>query len=138
VKRILLGLALILSACATDPDKMTASYVSPIEYQDYSCKQLGAEAKRINRKVHELYGTLEKEADNDAAQMGIGLVLFWPTLFFLEGGDGPQAAEYRRLKGEYDAIEQASIQKECNIEFAPIVPEKTTEQPVKTKPKTNF
>ena len=28
--------------------------------------------------------------------MGVGLILFWPTLFFREGGDGPEAAEYAR------------------------------------------
>ncbi len=54
--------------------------------------------------------------------MGVGLVLFWPTLFFLEGGDGPEAAEYARLKGERDAIEKVSIQKKCAIEFKPITP----------------
>lgn len=54
--------------------------------------------------------------------MGVGLVLFWPTLFFLEGGDGPQAQEYARLKGERDAIERVSIQKKCGIEFKDIAP----------------
>ena len=48
------------------------------------------------------------------AQMGVGLVLFWPTLFFLEGGDGAEAAEYARLKGERDALEQAYTQKKCS------------------------
>ena len=47
--------------------------------------------------------------------MAIGLVLFWPTLFFLEGGDGPEAAEYARLKGEVDALEGVAIQKQCDM-----------------------
>jgi len=41
-------------------------------------------------------------------------------LFFLEGGDGPEAAEYGRLKGERDALEKVAIQKECGIIFQPI------------------
>lgn len=101
---------------------MAASYVSPLEYQDYSCKQLGAEASRVSRKASELHGTLKSEADADTAQMAAGLILFWPTLFFLEGGDGPQASEYKRLKGEYEAIEQVSIKKNCGLEFRTIAP----------------
>jgi hypothetical protein len=35
----------------------------------------------------------------------------------LVGGDGPMAAELGRLKGQMVAIEQASIQKKCGIQF---------------------
>lgn len=77
------------------------------------------EAERVSRRVGELHGHLKETADNDAAQMGVGLVLFWPTLFFLEGGDGPEANEYARLKGERDAIERVSIKQKCSIKFAP-------------------
>jgi len=45
--------------------------------------------------------------------MGVGLVLFWPALFFLAGSD--KKDELARLKGEYDALEQAAIQKDCMI-----------------------
>jgi hypothetical protein len=41
-----------------------------------------------------LYASLKKKADNDTAQMTVGMLLLWPTLFFLEGGDGPEASEY--------------------------------------------
>ena len=71
--------------------------------------------QRVSRKVAELRGTLDKDASNDAAQMGIGLILFWPALFFLEGGDGVQAAQYSQLKGEFEALEQVAIQKSCSI-----------------------
>ena len=41
------------------------------------------------------------------------MLLFWPSLFFLEGGDTPEASEYARIKGEVDALNEASIQKSC-------------------------
>lgn len=118
--------ALTVAACASSPDDMTASYVSPLQYQDYSCKQLGAESAIVERRVSELYGSLDKKASNDNAQMAAGLLLLWPTLFFLEGGDGGDASEYRRLKGEYDALEKASIRKNCGIRFniQEVVPKK--------------
>lgn len=86
-----------------------------MQYQNYSCEQIGGELQRVSRRTNELQASLKKTADNDAAQMGIGLILFWPTLFFLEGGDGAEAAEFSRLKGERDALEQAGIQKTCSL-----------------------
>ena len=111
------GAALVMAGCASSPDKMTAADVSPLTYQAYDCQQLAAEGDRIQRKVNTLYDQLKKKADADSWQMGIGLVLFWPALFFLEGGDGPEATEYRQLKGEYEAIRKTSIQRKCGLEF---------------------
>ena len=112
---VVLLFAMFLVGCATAPEKLGATYVSPLQYKDYTCDQIGMEMQRVSRKVAELRGTLDKDASNDAAQMGIGLILFWPALFFLEGGDGVQAAQYSRLKGEFEALEQVAIQKNCNI-----------------------
>ena len=47
--------------------------------------------------------------------MGVGLVLFWPALIFLEGGDGPEAAEYAQLKGNYEALQDNAILRKCGI-----------------------
>lgn len=116
-KAILLSCLVLLSACASSPDDLTPSYVSPLQYQKYDCGQIAEESANIERRVSELYGTLDKKAGNDAAQMGVGLVLFWPTLFFLEGGDGAEAVEYKRLRGEYDALQKMSVQKRCNLKF---------------------
>ena len=75
---------------------------------------LAEETVRVQRRVDNLQASLKKTASDDAAQMGVGLILFWPALFFLEGGDGPQAQEYARLKGEAEALERVSIQKRCS------------------------
>ena len=116
---LLLGAATMLIAnCATQPNKIEAQYVSPLQYSDYDCDQLGLEQARIERRSGELYRSLKNEANADSWQMGLGLVLFWPALFMLEGGDGPEATEYARLRGEYNAIQEVSIQKKCQLQFA--------------------
>jgi len=119
------SIAVILSGCASQPEEIGTAYVSPLQYRKYDCDQLSLEAERISARTQELYGSLKKTADDDAAQMGVGLILFWPTLFFLEGGDDARAQEYARLKGERDAIEKESVQKKCSIEFKPVVPAKS-------------
>ena len=110
------------AGCATQPDKIETAYVSPMHYQNFDCEQLQMEAERVSRRALELHGSLKSEATADAWQMGIGLVLLWPALFWLEGGDDYRATEYSRLKGERNAVEEASIQKKCAIEFQPITP----------------
>lgn len=120
-------LTAVLSGCASNPDKIAASSVSSLQYQDYNCKQIAMELDRVERKSNELYFRLNKTASNDNAQMAVGMILFWPALFFLEGGDGPEAAEYARLKGELEALETVSIRKKCGIKFPEPPQPKATE-----------
>ena len=70
----------------------------------------------ISESTVRLYQNLRKAQQNDQAQTGIGLLLFWPALFMLEGGDGPEAAQYADLKGEYEALRKASVKSKCEID----------------------
>ena len=106
----------ILSACASNPDNITAAYVSPGQYNSYSCAQLREEASRVSVRAAQITGAQNSKATGDAVAMGAGLILFWPALFFIKG-DGTTAAEVARLKGEMEAVETASIQKKCGIQF---------------------
>ncbi|MGO4408990.1 MULTISPECIES: hypothetical protein [unclassified Brevundimonas] len=105
-------MALSMTACATAPDKISAAYVSPLQYQGYDCNQIRLELMRIGQRVDEVTGHQRRQASNDAWAMGVGLVLFWPALFFLAGGNDKKE-ELGRLKGEYDALQSAAVQKQC-------------------------
>ncbi|MCB9989714.1 MAG: metal ABC transporter ATP-binding protein [Rhodospirillales bacterium] len=116
MKKTLSALAVssfLLIGCASHSENVTPQYVSPVEYENYSCKQIREEISRVSARVNEVAGIQDKEADKDAAAMGVGLVLFWPALFFLIGDD--QKEELARLKGEYEALEQTAQQKNCDI-----------------------
>lgn len=102
-----------LGGCATQPDKIQAGSVSSINYGSYDCQRIAMESRRVQERASALHHSLKGEADADEWQMGLGLVLFWPSLFFLEGGDGPQAAEYAQLKGEAEALQKAAVEKRC-------------------------
>ncbi|MEM1100525.1 MAG: hypothetical protein AAGH73_03210 [Pseudomonadota bacterium] len=108
--------SLVLSGCAQSPENIAATYVSPLQFQSYSCNQLVEEGNRVGRRAAEVAGVQQKKADQDAGATAISLVLFWPAAFFIKG-DKETAAELARLKGELEAIEQASIRKNCGIEF---------------------
>ena len=110
---ILIGTALFIGACATAPTDLGTTSVSPVMYRPMDCEQLAMEGARVARRETILFNSLEKTATADAWQMGVGLVLLWPVLFALEGGDGAEAAEYSLLKGERNAIEQAAIIRKC-------------------------
>lgn len=110
----ILIIAGLITNCAKHPDKIAPSYVSPMQYENYTCSQLSAEMQRVSVHVSDLAGKQAKQASNDKVKTGVGLILFWPTLFFLDG-DSPQATEYARLKGEFNALEQTGIKKNCGI-----------------------
>ena len=109
-------LAGVLAACASSPENISASYVSPNQYASYSCAQLRDEAARVSTRAMQVSGAQSNKATTDAVATGVGVILFWPALFLIKG-DGTTAAEVARLKGEMEAIEQVSIQKKCRIEF---------------------
>ncbi len=109
---ILVSLSVILSGCSTASKDIASNYVSPMQYQDYNCNQLTAETQRIHTRVNQLGGQLDEAASNDQLLTGVGLIIFWPALFAL-GGTKQQEAEYARLKGEYDAVQQTAVVKNC-------------------------
>jgi len=120
--------ASLVGACATSPEKIQTAYVSPLAYQNYSCKDIRAELGRVTLRAQELQASLKEKADNDTGKMVIGMVFFWPILFALEGDD-PSAQEYARLKGERDTLEQLATQKNCgNITIVDVKPEEPGKQ----------
>ncbi|OQX41093.1 MAG: hypothetical protein B0D88_02725 [Candidatus Sedimenticola endophacoides] len=109
-----------MSGCASHSHEIQAAHVSSIGYKALVCEELHGEALKSINRVYELMGILDDRAENDEAAMGIGMILFWPALFALEGNDGPETAEYSRLKGEINAIEEVSAVKGCDKVLASV------------------
>jgi hypothetical protein len=109
--------ALLLAGCATRAENISAAYVSPIQYQSYTCSQLQEEAARVSARAIVASGAQDQKASNDAVATGVGVVLFWPALFFIKG-DAASAQEVAQLKGDMEAIEQANIQKKCGMKLS--------------------
>jgi len=111
----------LLSGCAKSTTEIPAQYISPMQYEGRNCRQLQSELQVVSQRVADLGGQVDKTASDDNAQMAVGLILFWPALFFLDGST-PQGNEYARLKGEFDALEKAAIQKGCGFNIERLQP----------------
>jgi hypothetical protein len=87
-----------------------------MQYDAYACPQLAEEAQRVSSRAAQAAGAQDSQATKDTVATTVGVIVFWPSLFFI-GGDKQNAAELARLKGEMDAIEQTSVRKKCGIQF---------------------
>lgn len=118
----------LIAGCSTASKDISPTYVSPTQYSNYDCEQIRQDLLRVSGRVNEMTGKLDKNRENDNVTTTAGIILFWPALFFL-GGTKEQEAEYARLKGEYNALEQTSIIKKCALN--------TSANPIPTQPNTN-
>ena len=114
-KFVMAALAIALvSGCATRPENIASAHVSTSGYNNMNCSQLRNEAAEVSNAAMSASAMQQKKATGDAVAMGVGLVLFWPAVFFI-GGDGAQSAEVARLKGEMNAIQTVARRKGCPI-----------------------
>ena len=104
--------ALTLAGCATSPDQITASSVSPTLYSGMTCAALNTEAMRVNDRLADLTERQARAANSDAVMTAVSLVLFWPAAFFI-GSSGDHASDIARLRGEAEAIATAARQRGC-------------------------
>jgi hypothetical protein len=109
---LLIPMLALLSACASAPDQVAASYVSPTGYSGMSCNALNIEAHNVAQRLTVATGQQSKAASSDAALTAVSLILFWPAAFFISG-DSATSAELARLKGETEAIRSAATRKGC-------------------------
>jgi hypothetical protein len=86
-----------------------------LQFQALTCPQIAQEAARISSRAAEVAGVQDSKRSDDQVATGVGVIVFWPALFFLKG-DGQTAAELGRLRGEYEALEKIAIEKNCNVQ----------------------
>jgi hypothetical protein len=112
---VFIGLLTVVAgiSCAPHSHEIRSSEISPEKYRDYSCTGIYAEMNLHLRNLQELGREIDEEAETDETQTAVGVILFWPVLFWLEGSDTPEAQEYAQLRGEMLALEHTAILKDC-------------------------
>ena len=82
-------------------------------------EKTSVEAKRISGQQNVILA-------KDTVAMTVGLVVFWPALFLLAGGD--KEHEISLLKGKFDALEITAQQKQCDDLLAKIAEERSRQK----------
>lgn len=108
MNKIVISLAvLMLAACATNPDKVASAYVSASEYNGMSCQQLLTAYTINENEASALYSSMKSKSRVNTTAGVVGVVLFWPALFFMKGKDASADAKMSELKGRKTAINKA-------------------------------
>ena len=117
VTALMLASITAAAGCAQQAAQIAPTYVSPLQFADYSCEQINSEAQRVASQATAAIGAQNQQASNDQAAMAVGLIIFWPAIFMTAGSSAAQETEIGQLKGQMQALEQASIQGNCGIQF---------------------
>ena len=124
VAAILVAGVMFLTSCAPAPKHILPTYVSPLQYEQYDCSQIGSEMESVTRELNQLYITVKKSNDRDGLFIVGALFVAWPLLLVPAAIDDTEAAvQFAQLQGELEALEQASILKECDKRMLPDIPE---------------
>ena len=98
-----------LAGCANDADQVGATYVSP----NSTCPELAEQAAAVSQRAAQATG---RDYTGDRIAADVGRVVFFPILVFQEG-NYKSRDELVRLNRSMEAIERASIEKNCGITF---------------------
>ncbi len=70
----------VLTGCASKSSDVSATYVSPIVYQNHTCAQLGQEAQGVSARAAQVAGAQDQKRTNDAIATGVAVVVFLAVL----------------------------------------------------------
>lgn len=101
--------------------KVAATSVSPIQLSHLTCAQIREEAGRVSARAAQAVGPQDEKRRSDQVATTVGAVIVLPALLFIDG-DNHQTAELTRRKGAVKALEQASVEKRCGLDFEPQPP----------------
>ena len=106
----LLSTALLTGGCAKKANDIQANYQAPRRFESYLCHQLRDEAERTAKIAGEAF-------DEQNSKSSVAGVVTVPRSWFRTGDSSDVVVA--RAKGDMQAIEQASIRKNCGTLFRP-------------------
>lgn len=110
--KILIIAIMGLTACASNSPEKDPTYISPNYYNDYNCKQLSAEKKRVSTKLEQM-AEIEEGDDTTGQVLNTALMAFAISRGYGINSGNDENTAYKRLYNQYEVLEQTAIQKEC-------------------------
>lgn len=103
-----------LSGCSSQADEDSNNrIISAADYKLFDCSQLAQHASEVSAQAAALAGL---NRQNCSTLVSSRTVVFWPEALTT---NGPRGAEISDLKTELAAARQASLEKNCSIQFLP-------------------
>ncbi len=115
-RTVAIGLSAILlmsafNGCAKKATEVQAAYVPKSKYIDKQCDLLEKDMEKVSENLVSATKSQDSAHNRDVAMAVVGTVLFWPAYFVMLAGDDEE--RLAKLKGEYEAIDEAMIYNHC-------------------------
>lgn len=121
--------ALWLGACATRAVDVKPAPANPAEFAIWSCERIGDELEDVQKRAADLAYAVDEHGGNNVVALGFGLAVFWPALLAMRP-QGLEAQDLARLKGRYEALQQAARAKDCPPDSLALPPARLAALPV--------
>lgn len=112
---ILLTSLVVITGCSTAKKayEVDPAFVPSSAYDGRSCKELLILAEEIKQQTPTLERKVNETRRKDKVREQVGLWLFWPTYFFMEG-NAEEQTDLALARGNLNAIRTAALKNECN------------------------
>jgi hypothetical protein len=104
--------AALLAGCASRAVDVKPLPTSPEQFAAWPCPRIDEELDTVQQRAADLAYSVDERAGNNILALGIGAAVFWPALLAMRS-DGPEASELARLKGRFEALNEAARRKAC-------------------------
>jgi hypothetical protein len=113
--RRLAAILIILASCGPSQAELRSTYVPPFPYLELDCPQLAREARAVSSRSDKLAGLAQSNPILKGNENNSTTIL-WPKAFSLVGNNSI-ADQLALMRGQMIAIEEASIRRQCSIQF---------------------
>ena len=101
----------LLAGCASQPEDVVSTYVTPSKYDSHDCKKLETQYDEIDANWTRLWETQKKKADSDVVWFVAGGLIGLGINSAINEDVEDELAE---VKGEREAVVQAALDKDCS------------------------
>lgn len=118
-----------LAGCATRAVDVLPAPANAADFVTWDCGRIADEQDAVQQHAADVAYAVDERAGNNILALGVGVTVFWPAMLAMRPA-GPEAADLARLKGRYEALQTASLGKNCVPQGNDLRPEQAAALPV--------
>ena len=93
----------------------TAYPIQQVQSGDYNmnCSSIRMSMSNIYSQIQSKKGVVSKNSNTNTAEFAVGMLLFWPALFFMDLSEADRT-ELKALESRYNHLQRIYSSKGCN------------------------